>query len=53
MERTEMEHQAEQPVTALEAVDDLSDADRREQWLDNALEETFPASDPIASGRFN
>jgi hypothetical protein len=53
MERIEVEQQAEQPMRAQMSMDGLSEADRREQWLDNALEETFPASDPIASGRFN
>jgi hypothetical protein len=27
--------------------------DRQDQWLDEALEETFPARDPIAAHRFD
>jgi len=28
-------------------------SDRRDHWLDEALEETFPASDPVAARSFD
>ena len=27
--------------------------DSRDEWLDRALEDTFPASDPIAANRYD
>ena len=27
--------------------------DSRDEWLDQALEDTFPASDPIAANRYD
>ena len=52
MDIMESGHDNKPPLTPQRS-DELEEAWLRDGWLDNALRDTFPASDPIASGRFD
>jgi hypothetical protein len=53
VETVEVEYDDERRMKPPPSADELREAWLRDLWLDNALEETFPASDPIASGLFD
>jgi len=53
METTAERQDEERRMPPPASTERADDAQARDQWLDQALEETFPASDPIASGFFD
>jgi hypothetical protein len=53
METTAERQDEERRMPLPASTERADDAQARDQWLDQALEETFPASDPIASGFFD
>ena len=50
METTEAKYDDEYRTKPRLAAEALLRAQIRDLWLDDALQETFPASDPVASG---